>query len=83
MKGLIKIIGTNTATKSLQSKEFENCRIESFGKLNDLYLNEEKYFFEIKGCHFEPDCVTLFGIISDDKNFVGNIALEFYPKIES
>ena len=81
MKGSVKIIGTNPTTKSLQDKEFENCSIESLGKLHDLYLNEEKYLFDIKGCHFQNDLVVLFGIISDDENFVGNIALEFFPKI--
>ena len=54
MKGSIKIIGTNSITKHFQDQIFENCTLQSEGKVHSLFLNNKK--------------------------FVGNIALEFYPE---
>jgi hypothetical protein len=79
MKGSIKIVGTNSTTKHLQNILFENCLLETKGKIHDLYLNDKKYFLDIKETYFHENFLLVFGMISDDTDFVGNIALEFYP----
>ena len=80
MKGSIKIIGTNSITKHFQDEIFENCILQSEGKVHSLFLNNQKHFLDIKESHFNYNFVLIFGIISDDAKFVGNIALEFYPE---
>ena len=79
MKGSVKIVGTNSITKHLQNKLFEDSLLETKGKLHHLYLNGEKYILDIKETYFHEKYLMVFGIISDDDRFVGNIALEFYP----
>jgi hypothetical protein len=80
MKGSIKIIGTNSITKHFQNQIFEKCTLQSEGKVHSLFLNGNKHFLDIKESHFNHNFVLIFGIISDDTKFVGNIALEFYPE---
>lgn len=79
MKGSIKIIGTNNITKHLQNQIFENCVLQSEGKIHSLFLNDKKYLLDIKESNFNDSFISIYGIISDDSKFVGNIALQFYP----
>lgn len=79
MKGSVKIVGTNSITRHLQNQTFDNSSIETKGKIHDFYLNDKKYFLDIKESYFHPNFVLIFGMISDDAEFVGNIGLEFYP----
>lgn len=81
MKGSVKIVGTNSTTKHLQNILFENSSLETKGKLHDLYLNNEKYLLDIKETYFHEKYLMVFGVISDDDKFVGNVALEFHQKI--
>jgi hypothetical protein len=78
MKGSIKVIGTNSITEHLQNQIFENCILQSEGKVHSIFLNNEKYLLDIKETRFNENFILIFGIISDDSKFVGNIALEFY-----
>jgi hypothetical protein len=80
MKGLITIIGTNDITKHLQDQIFKDCVLRSGGIIHLLFLNGKKYFLDIKDSNFYDDFVLIHGIISDDYEFVGNIALQFYPE---
>jgi hypothetical protein len=80
MKGSIRIIGTNNITKHFQNQIFENCTLQTKGKVHSVSLNNKKYFLEIKETHFNCNFMLIFGIITDDSKFVGNIALEFYPE---
>lgn len=80
MKGSIKVIGTNNITKHLQNRIFENCTLQSEGKVHSVYLNDKKHFLDIKETHFNNNHVLIYGIISDDSKFVGSIALEFYQE---
>jgi hypothetical protein len=80
MKGSIKVIGTNSITEHLQNQIFENCILQSEGKVHSIFLNNEKYLLDIKETRFNENFILIFGIISDDSKFVGNIALEFYSE---
>ena len=80
MKGSIKIVGTNDITKHFQNLIFENCVLQSEGKIHSLFLNDKKYLLDIKESRFHHDYILIYGIISDDVEFVGNIALRFYPE---
>jgi hypothetical protein len=79
MKGSVKIVGTNSITKHLQDQTFDNSSLESKGKIHNFYLNDKKYLLDIKESYFHADFILILGMISDDTDFVGNIALEFYP----
>jgi len=80
MKGSIKVIGTNSITEHLQNQIFENCILQNEGKVHSIFLNNEKYLLDIKETRFNENFILIFGIISDDSKFVGNIALEFYSE---
>jgi hypothetical protein len=41
-----------------------------------------KYFFDEKSVDFLPSCVVVNGFLSDDKENVGRVALEFIPQNE-
>jgi hypothetical protein len=78
MRGSIKIIGTNATTLHLQDKTFDDCSLINDGKIHNLFLNKDKYLFDIKETVFLKDHLMIFGMISDDAKFVGNIGLEFF-----
>ena len=80
MNGSIKIIGTNEITRHLQDQVFENSTLEAKGFIHDLSLNEKKYLFDSKEIRVEEDHLLFIGQISDDTNWVGNIAFKFYPE---
>jgi len=79
MNGSIKIIGTNEITRHLQDQVFKKCTLQSDSKLHSLFLDNKKYLLDIKEICFNCNFVLIYGVISDDEAFVGNIALEFYP----
>jgi len=79
MKGLIKIIGTNDATKLLMGLEFKDSSLLHNGKLHTCLLNGRGYLLDIKQTTNYDTHLMIHGMISDDENFAGNIALEFYP----
>ena len=79
MKGSVKVVGTNSITEFLRNKTFDESYLASKGPIHDLHLNSLKYLLDIKETHFHEDFLLVFGMISDDTDFVGNIALEFYP----
>ena len=80
MKGSIEIVGTNQATQELNGKHFEDVIISCEGTLHKLFLNNKNYLLDIKSTHFHADHVLIFGMLSDDENYVGNIAFTFSPK---
>lgn len=81
MIGSIEIVGTNQATKDLSGKIFNDVDIICDGTLHRLALNDKKYLLDIKSTHIYSDHILIFGMLSDDENYVGNIAFIFRPKI--
>ena len=81
MIGSIEIVGTNQATKDLSGKIFNDVDVICDGTLHRLTLNDKKYLLDIKSTHIHCDHIAIFGMLSDDESYVGNIAFIFRPKI--
>ena len=50
--------------------------------MRELTFGEKKYFFDEKSVDFLAQCVVVNGLLSDDKENVGRVALEFIPQNE-
>jgi len=79
MKGSVKVVGTNSITEFLRNKTFDESYLEGKGKVHNLHLNNQRYLLDIIESYFHDNFILILGMISDDTEFVGNIALEFYP----
>lgn len=77
-----KVVGANKATEHLMGKEAHMGFIRKGPRslVRELYFGEKKYILDEKSVDFFPECVLVHGLLSDDKQNVGNIALEFKPQ---
>lgn len=80
MIGSIEIVGTNQATQDLSDKIFNDVSIICNGTLHGLELDNKKYLLDIKSTHIYSDHILIFGMLSDDESYVGNIAFIFRPQ---
>lgn len=80
MKGSIYIVGTNEATRKLSGKKFDNVEISRNAAIHKIILNDKKYLLDIKTTHIDDDHMLIFGNLSDDENWAGNIVFEFSPQ---
>lgn len=76
-----KVVGTNKATEHLVGKDafLRSTRKVKHGLLREIAIDEEIYLLDEKGVDFLSESVLLNGLISDNKNNVGNISLQFIP----
>ena len=81
MKAQFKVVGTNQATEHLMG-ETASLTQKFVGSMRELTFGEEKYFFDEKSVDFLRSCVVVNGFLSDDKENVGRVALEFIPQNE-
>jgi hypothetical protein len=80
MTGSIYIVGTNEATKKLSGEKFDDVTISRNDAIHKIILNDKKYLLDIKKTYINDDHMLIFGNLSDDENWAGNIAFEFVPK---
>ena len=76
-----KVVGTNKATEHLVGKDafLRSTRKVKHGLLREIAIDEEIYLLDEKRVDFLSESVLLNGLISDNKNNVGNISLQFIP----
>jgi hypothetical protein len=76
-----KVVGTNKTTDHLMGKDLLLCGTEKIkhGLLRKFSDGEDIYLLDEKGIDFLPNAVTIYGHLSDNKQNVGNISLEFIP----
>jgi hypothetical protein len=48
--------------------------------VRELFFKNDRYILDEKSVDFLPDCVLIHGMLSDDKENVGRVALEFKPQ---
>jgi len=82
MSVTFKVVGSNKTTEHLIGKEAEmgHTRKGPSTTLRELFFDDKKYLFDEKSVDFLPNCVLIHGFLSDDKENVGKIALQFQPK---
>jgi hypothetical protein len=80
MTGSIYIVGTNEATKKLSGEKFNDVTISRNLAIHKIILNGKKYLLDIKKTYINDDHMLIFGNLSDDENWAGNIAFEFVPQ---
>jgi len=82
MSVTFKVVGSNKTTEHLMGKEAEmgHTRKGPSTTLRELFFDDKKYLFDEKSVDFLPNCVLIHGFLSDDKENVGKIALQFQPK---
>ena len=81
MKAQFKVVGTNQATEHLMG-ETASLTQTFVGSMRELAFGEKKYLFDEKSVDFLSQCVVVNGLLSDNKENVGRIALEFIPQNE-
>ena len=76
-----KVVGTNKTTAHLMGKDLLLRGTEKIkhGLLRKFSDGEDIYLLDEKGIDFLPNAVTIYGHLSDNKQNVGNISLEFIP----
>lgn len=83
MKKDLKVVGTNATVSHLQDKivEYDIINIESGSNVcvTQVTIDGKKYLFDGKRISLREGKCLIQGMISDDKTFVANIALEFQP----
>ena len=81
MKIKFKVVGTNKATEHLVGKDafLKSTRKVKHGLLREITIDEKIYLLDEKSVDFLVDRVLIHGHLSDDKENVGKIALEFQP----
>lgn len=80
MTGSIYIVGTNEATYKLSGEKFDDVEISRNAAIHQIILNDKKYLLDIKKTYINDDHMLIFGNLSDDENWAGNIAFEFFPQ---
>jgi hypothetical protein len=82
MSVIFKVVGTNKTTEHLMGKEALMGFIRKGPRcvVRELMFGEKKYLLDEKSIDFLPDRVLIHGFLSDDKQDVGKIALEFKPR---
>ena len=82
MSVIFKVVGTNKTTEHLMGKEASlgYTRKGPRHVVRELLFEDERYILDEKSVDFLPDCVLIHGLLSDDKENVGRVALEFKPQ---
>ncbi len=81
MKAQFKVVGVNLVTEHLMGQTASLSK-KFAGSMRELTFGEKKYFFDEKSVDFLAQCVVVNGLLSDDKENVGRVALEFIPQNE-
>lgn len=81
MSVVFKVVGTNKTTEHLMGKKSEMGFVRKGPRtiIRELFFDDKKYLFDEKSVDFLVDRVLIHGFLSDDKQDVGKIALEFQP----
>tara|TARA_R100000152_G_C6780517_1_gene213417 strand:- start:336 stop:1061 length:726 start_codon:yes stop_codon:yes gene_type:complete len=85
MNAKFKVVGTNQSTNHLIGKEAsltQSYQKKEHGLLRELMIEDKKYLLDEKSVDFLPSFVLIHGLLSDDKENVGRVALEFTPQNE-
>ena len=80
-----KIVGTNELTSHLMGKEAsltQSHQKQEYGLMRQLEIEGKKYLLDEKSVDFLPSFVLIHGLLSDDEENVGRVALEFIPQNE-
>jgi hypothetical protein len=82
MSVIFKVVGTNKITEHLMGKEASlgYTRKGPRHVVRELFFGDERYILDEKSVDFLPDCVLIHGLLSDDKENVGRVALKFEPQ---
>jgi len=79
----LKVVGTNDSSSHLQDKivQYDIINVESGinACVTQITIDDQKYFFDGKRVSLREGKCLIEGMISDDKSFAANIALEFKP----
>lgn len=79
----LKVVGTNDSSSHLQDKivQYDIISVESGinACVTQITIDDQKYFFDGKRVSLREGKCLIEGMISDDKSFAANIALEFKP----
>jgi len=84
MSAKFKVVGTNSATKHLMGQEASLgiTRKNPYSLIKELLFKDGIYLLDEKTVDFLPDRVLIHGFLSDNKENVGKVALEFIPQNE-
>jgi len=82
MSVIFKVVAANKTTEHLMGEEASlgYTRKGPRHVIRELLFNKERYILDEKSIDFLPDRVLIHGLLSDDKENVGRIALEFKPQ---
>ena len=82
MSVIFKVVGTNKTTEHLMGKEalLGHTRKGPRHVVREFLFEDERYILDEKSVDFLPDRVLIHGLLSDDKENVGRVALEFKPQ---
>ena len=82
MSVIFKVVAANKTTKHLMGKEalLGYTRKGPRHVIRELLFKNERYILDEKSVDFLSDRVLIHGLLSDDKENVGRIALEFKPQ---
>jgi len=75
----LKIIGINNSTKHLDGKILSgDCGfLIKTGFLKELFLDDEKFVFDVKSIELVDSDVFLKGFISDENKNVGRVVMKY------
>lgn len=84
MSAKFKVVGTNKTTKHLMGEEASlgMIRKNPHSLLKELLFEDGIYLLDEKSVDFLSDRVLIHGFLSDNKENVGKVALEFIPQHE-
>jgi len=76
-----KVVGANKTTAHLMGKDLllRGTKKIKHGLLREFSYGEDTYLLDEKGIDFLSKAVIIYGHLSDNKQNVGNISLEFIP----
>ena len=80
-----KVVGANDLTSHLMGKEAsltQSYQKQEHGLMRELEIEGKKYLLDEKSVDFLPSFVLIHGLLSDDEENVGRVALEFIPQNE-
>ena len=82
MSVIFKVVAANKTTEHLMGEEASlgYTRKGPRHVIRELLFDKERYILDEKSIDFLPDRVLIHGLLSDDKENVGRIALEFKPQ---
>ena len=82
MSVIFKVVGTNKTTEHLMGKEASLGYTRKGPRcvVRELLFEDQRYILDEKSIDFLSDHVLIHGLLSDDKENVGRIALKFEPQ---